>query len=468
MVENATVETKFNIIAVNRAKKRKAAKCRSMMLRCDACERLCPAKRTLTDEEKTSIAQAKKIAAEKAAKEKAEKEAAEKVAKEKAEKAAKEKAAKEAAEKAAKEKAEKEAAEKAAKEKAEKEAAEKAAKEKAAKEAAEKAAKEKAKKEAAEKAAKEKAEKEAAEKAAKEKAEKEAAEKAAKEKAEKEAAEKAAKEKAEKEAAEKVAKEKAEKEAAEKAAKEKAEKEAAEKAAKEKAEKEAAEKAAKEKAEKEAAEKEAATESAEESEPAVAPAEKGFKLTIPAYAQEVLPRMATKRARKLIYTPKEVIFETSCTIDVAGKKNDEGIKVKQILDAEIKEGLKLGYLEKYDGLKSSEIKEEYENDTVYEIAEQEFKKSGLLLDGNKVKVFIYDWTGGGIHHVGYLPDERAAEVMPYLSDMDKYSFDICAIITGGKSKTITKDPATGKFTITKNKDGDYGIDIDITIVKRKD
>lgn len=300
MVENATVETKFNIIAVNRAKKRKAAKCRSMMLCCDACERLCPAKRTLTDEEKASIAQAKKIAAEKAAKEKAEKEAAEKAAKEEAEKQA------------------------------------------------------------------------------------------------------------------------------------------------------------------------TTTESTEESEPVVAPAEKGFKLTIPAYAQEVLPRIATKRARKLIYTPKEVIFETSCTIDVAGKKNDEGIKVKQILDAEIKEGLKLGYLEKYDGLKSSEIKEEYENDTVYEIAEQEFKKSGLLLDGNKVKVFIYDWTGGGIHHVGYLPDERAAEVMPYLSDMDKYSFDICAIITGGKSKTITKDPATGKFTITKNKDGDYGIDIDITIVKRKD
>ena len=365
MVENATVETKFNIIAVNRAKKRKAAKCRSMMLCCDACERLCPAKRTLTDEEKASIAQAKKIAAEKAAKEKAEKEAAEK---------------------------------------------------------------------------------------------------AAKEKAEKEAAEKAAKEKAEKEAAEKAAKEKAEKEAAEKAAKEKSEKEAAEKAAKEKAEKEAAEKAAKEEAEKQAT----TTESTEESEPVVAPAEKGFKLTIPAYAQEVLPRIATKRARKLIYTPKEVIFETSCTIDVTGKKNDEGIKVKQILDAEIKEGLKLGYLEKYDGLKSSEIKEEYENDTVYEIAEQEFKKSGLLLDGNKVKVFIYDWTGGGIHHVGYLPDERAAEVMPYLSDMDKYSFDICAIITGGKSKTITKDPATGKFTITKNKDGDYGIDLDITIVKRKD
>ena len=443
MVEIETIESGLNIIAVNRAKKRRAAKCRAIKCSCDSCERICPVRHPLTDEERASIAQAKI------------------------------KAAKEAAEKAAKEKAEKEAAEKAAKEKAEKEAAEKAAKEKAEKEAAEKAAKEKAAKEAAEKAAKEKAEKEAAEKAAKEKAEKEAAEKAAKEKAEKEAAEKVAKEKAEKEAAEKAAKEAAEKEAAEKAAKEKAEKEAAEKAAKEAAEKEAAEKAAKEKAEKEAAEKTAdATEPAPEATAETAEAapaiEKGFKLTVPEYAEKVLPLIATKRARKLIYTPKEVLFETSCTIDVAGKKNDEGIKVKQILDAEIKEGLKLGYLEKYDGLKSSEIKEEYENDTVYEIAEQEFKKSGLLLDGGKVKVFIYDWIGGGIHHVGYLPEDKAAEVIPYLNEADKYSFDICAIITGGKSKTITKDSATGKYTITKNKDGDYGIDLDITIIKRKD
>ena len=151
-----------------------------------------------------------------------------------------------------------------------------------------------------------------------------------------------------------------------------------------------------------------------------------------------------------------------------GKKNDEGIKVKNILDAEIKEGLKLGYLDKYDGLKMSEIKEEYENDTIYELAEQEFKKMGLLLDGNKVKVYLFDWTGNGLHHIGYLPAEAAESVIPYLVDMDKYSFDLCGLITGGKSKTITKDPKTGKITVSKGKDGNYGIDLDITILNRKD
>ena len=175
-----------------------------------------------------------------------------------------------------------------------------------------------------------------------------------------------------------------------------------------------------------------------------------------------------KRGRKLIYTPKEVIYENSCSIEVAGKKNDEGIKVKNILEAEIKEGLKLGYLDKYDGLKASEMKEEYENDTIYEIADQEFKKAGLMLEGDKVKAYIFDWTGTGFHHIGYLPDSIVVEMKPYLTEVDKYSFGICGIITGGKCKTITKDEATGKITVSKGKDGDYGIDIDITVIKRKD
>ena len=418
MFESTIIESGYNIIAINRAKRRKDAKCRSLGLSCAGCNIKC-GMATAEDIEKKQAAL--KAAAEKAAKEAAAKAAAEKAAKEAAEKAAAEKAAKEAAEKAAAEKAAKEAAEKAAAEKAAKEAAEKAAAEKAAKEAAEKAAAEKAAKEAAEKAAAEKAAKEAAEKAAAEKAAKEAAEKAA----------------------------------AEKAAKEAAEKGAAEKAAKEAAEKAAAEKAAAE-----------ATEAAPATEEA--PQEKGFKLTVPAYAAEVLPKMAMKRGRKLIYTPKEVIYENSCSIEVAGKKNDEGIKVKNILEAEIKEGLKLGYLDKYDGLKASEMKEEYENDTIYEIADQEFKKAGLMLEGDKVKAYIFDWTGTGFHHIGYLPDSIVVEMKPYLTEVDKYSFDICGIITGGKCKTITKDEATGKITVSKGKDGDYGIDIDITVIKRKD
>ena len=165
----------------------------------------------------------------------------------------------------------------------------------------------------------------------------------------------------------------------------------AEAEAKAKAEEEArlrAEAEAKAKAEEEAkaaaqASTEAPVEEVTEEVAEPAPAEeKGFKLTNAKDADEILPRIATKRARKLIYVPKDVIFETTCTIDVENKKNDEGIKVKNILEAEIKEGLKLGYLDKYDGLKMSEIKEEYENDTIYELAEQEFKKMGLLLDGN--------------------------------------------------------------------------------------
>ena len=464
MSESVMIKSGCNIIAINRAKKRKDAKCRSLGLNCELCQLKCG--KAASAEDIKQRREALNAAAEQAAKEAAEKAAAEKAAKEAAEKAAAEQAAKEAAEKAAAEKAAKEAAEKAAAEKAAKEAAEKAAAEKAAKEAAEKAAAEKAAKEAAEKAAAEKAAKEAAEKAAAEKAAKEAAEKTAAEKAAKEAAEKAAAEKAAKEAADKAAAEKAAKEAAEKAAAEQAAKEAAEKAAAEKAAKEAAEKAAKEAAEQAAAEQ-TTTESAEPAAEA-APQEKGFKLTAPAYSAEVLPQLAMKRGRKLIYTPKEVIYESSCTIDVANKKNDEGIKVKNILEAEIKEGLKLGYLDKYDGLKSSEMKEEYENDTIYEIADQEFKKAALRKEGDKVKVYIFDWTGTGFHHIGFLPQNICDEMDKYLTEVDKYSFDICGIITGGKYKTITKDEKTGKFTVSKGKDSDYGVDIDITVVKRKD
>ncbi|MDY4186991.1 MAG: hypothetical protein SOX77_03950 [Candidatus Borkfalkiaceae bacterium] len=193
-----------------------------------------------------------------------------------------------------------------------------------------------------------------------------------------------------------------------------------------------------------------------------------FKLD-PAENADILSKMATKRARKLIYAPKEALYEiTGIKIDVEGKKNDKGVKVKDILEAEIKEGLKLGYLDKYDGLKTSEIKEEYENDTVWELAEQEFKKMGMLLDGDKIKVYVYDFTGSGCHHVGYVPEAAAKDIIPYLKDIDKYSFDLCGIITGGKSKTVTKDPKTGKITITKGKDGNYGVDLDVTIIPRKD
>ena len=142
--------------------------------------------------------------------------------------------------------------------------------------------------------------------------------------------------------------------------------------------------------------------------------------------------------------------------------------MKSIIDAEIKQGVKLGYLDKFDGLKTSEIKEEYENDVVYEYAEQEFKRTGLVLDGDKVKVYIYDWDMKALHHVGMLDEESVALVRPYLENKDKYSFDVDGIIIGGKFKKVVKDAETGKITIEKGNDGNLGLEVDITIIKRKD
>ena len=116
----------------------------------------------------------------------------------------------------------------------------------------------------------------------------------------------------------------------------------------------------------------------------------------------------------------------------------------------------------------SELKEEYENDIVYEYAEQEFKRTGILLDGDKVKVYIYDWDMKACHHVGYIDDESAELVKPYILERDKYSFDIDGIIVGGKYKKVIKDEKTGKITVEKGNDGNLGMEIDINIINRKD
>ena len=183
---------------------------------------------------------------------------------------------------------------------------------------------------------------------------------------------------------------------------------------------------------------------------------------------DLLANMCTKRARKLIYRPNDVIFSHTTTVLGTDKNNDEKIKIKSILDAEIKQGVKLGYLDKFDGLKMSELKEEYENDIVYEYAEQEFKRTGILLDGDKVKVYIYDWDMKACHHVGYIDDESAELVKPYILERDKYSFDIDGIIVGGKYKKVIKDEKTGKITVEKGNDGNLGLEIDINIINRKD
>ena len=193
-----------------------------------------------------------------------------------------------------------------------------------------------------------------------------------------------------------------------------------------------------------------------------------FKLTAPTNLDDILANICTKRARKLIYRPNEVVFSHTTTVLGTDKANDEKIKVKNILDAEIKQGVKLGYLDKFDGLKMSELKEEYENDIVYEFADQEFKRTGILLDGDKVKVYVYDWDLKACHHVGYIDDESANLVKPYIIDREKYSFDINGIIVGGKYKKIIKDEKTGKITVEKGNDGNLGLEIDINVINRKD
>ncbi len=213
-------------------------------------------------------------------------------------------------------------------------------------------------------------------------------------------------------------------------------------------------------------ESEEAEETAEEAEEK--PAEKEtFKLTAPSNLEEILSGICVKRGRKLIYRPNEILFNATATVLGTDKNNEEGIKVKNILDEEIKQGVKLGYIDKYDGLKMSEIKEEYENDTIYEYAEQEFKRTGLLLDGDKVKVYIYDWDMKALHHVGYIEGEEAEAVKPYLTGREKYSFDICGLITGGKYRKIVKDES-GKVTVEKGNDGKLGVELDISVIARKD
>ncbi|MDY2879393.1 MAG: hypothetical protein SOT34_00415 [Candidatus Borkfalkiaceae bacterium] len=215
------------------------------------------------------------------------------------------------------------------------------------------------------------------------------------------------------------------------------------------------------------AEEEAEEPASEEGEKAVARKEE-FKLTAPADQEKILEGICAKRARKLIYRPNEILFERTAKVLGTDKNNEEGIRIKNILDAEIKQGVKLGYLDKFDGLKTSEIKEEYENDVVYEYADQEFKKTGLLLDGDTVKVYVYDWDLKSLHHVGCIDEESAALVRPYLEEKEKYSFDVDGIIVGGKYKKVVKDPETGKITIEKGNDGNLGLEADITVIKRKD
>jgi len=192
-----------------------------------------------------------------------------------------------------------------------------------------------------------------------------------------------------------------------------------------------------------------------------------FKLYIPENLNEVFNNIAVKRARKLSYRPKEILLSCSAEIIGIDGKNEDGVKISDVMSALIKEGVKLGYLEKFDGLSVGELKKEYEDDVVYEYAEQEFKRAGLISDGKNVKVYIYGWDMKTCYHTGFIDEETSKKLIPYLNDKEKYSFDINAEITGGKYKKFVKDE-NGNIITEKGDCGELGIVIDAVVINRKD
>ena len=48
--------------------------------------------------------------------------------------------------------------------------------------------------------------------------------------------------------------------------------------------------------------------------------------------------------------------------------------------------------------------------------EQAFKKAGVILDGDKLKVYVYDWDGKACHHVGYVEAASVEDAIKYFND----------------------------------------------------
>lgn len=194
---------------------------------------------------------------------------------------------------------------------------------------------------------------------------------------------------------------------------------------------------------------------------------KKFELTPPFDMEEIAEYLCAKRRRKLVYESKDELFSLEIKVDGTDGKNYEGIKIQKIIDAEIKEGIIRGRIEKYDGLKAKELKEEYAGETAYEFAGQELCRAGLLLNGEEIEVYIFDWDIRAFHHVGYLRGENTEALKKYLAEPEKYSFDVNANITGGRYKRVIKNDS-GKIVFEKGSDGDYGLDLDVTVLSRID
>lgn len=187
--------------------------------------------------------------------------------------------------------------------------------------------------------------------------------------------------------------------------------------------------------------------------------------------EQLAKELAVPPRRKYIAAPTEIpVVDEEYTVEIP-TKNLMKENVQSVFKALVKEGVKLGYLDKYDGLSPSEIKEEYEGEYVYEVAEQELKKIslGIVTVGKeqKVAVYAFGWDGLDIHHLGYInQQDKAQALIPYIQNKDEYIFNTCGVITGGKFKSVEKDEASGKIKI-KNCDGlPYGIELDITVYKK--
>ena len=194
---------------------------------------------------------------------------------------------------------------------------------------------------------------------------------------------------------------------------------------------------------------------------------KAFELTPPADLEDIVDYLCARRRKRLRYDINDGLFYAEFAVEGTDGKNYEGIKISRIIDAEIKEGVKKGRIAKYDGLKGKELKEEYAGDRAYEYAGQELCRGGLLLNGETIEVYVFDWDIRAFHHVGYISGEKAEELKPYLEDSEKYTYDVNLSLTGGRYKKIVADE-NGKLSFEKGDDGAIGLYLDVTVLNRID
>lgn len=177
--------------------------------------------------------------------------------------------------------------------------------------------------------------------------------------------------------------------------------------------------------------------------------------------------LCARRRRRLRYDISDGLYYGEFVVEGTDGKNYEGIKISKIIDAEIKEGVKRGRIAKYDGLKGKELKEEYAGDRAYEYAGQELCRGGLLLNGETIEVYVFDWDIRAFHHVGYISGAKAEELKPYLEDSEKYTYDVNLALTGGRYKRIIVND-NGKSVFEKGDDGAIGLYLDVTVLNRID